>query len=75
MTNRMDSEGWRPIETAPHETHILLGWVEPTTGKWECQTGFASGGKLFPNGYSTRWWHGRATHWMPLPTPPTEPTP
>ena len=61
---------WQDIETAPHETNILLGWIEQSTGNWECQTGFASGGKLYPNGYSSRWWHGRATHWMPLPAPP-----
>ena len=60
--------GWRPIETAPHEELVVLGWQED--GVWKQEIALASAGKRLPNGYSNRWMHGRATHWMPLPEPP-----
>jgi hypothetical protein len=56
---------WQPIETAPHDELLLLGWSakwpEP---HWETAVGLArctSGG----------WWHGTATHWRHLPSPPS----
>lgn len=60
--------GWQPIETAPHEELVVLGWQED--GVWKQEIALASAGERFPNGYSNRWTHGRATHWMPLPEPP-----
>lgn len=62
--------GWQPIETAPHETLVILGWRE--NGVWKQEIALASAGERLPNGYSNRWWHGQATHWMPLPAPPSE---
>jgi hypothetical protein len=57
-------EAWQPIETAPLDTDILLGWwiTWPET-VWETESAWA-GGLL------GCWRHGRATHWMPLPAPP-----
>lgn len=59
---------WRPIETAPHETLVVLGWYEGDVFKQEIA--LASAGRRYPGGVSDMWWHGRATHWMPLPSPP-----
>lgn len=62
---------WQPIETAPHEELLVLGWWELWPTKvWKQEIALASAGERFPNGYSNRWEHGRATHWMPLPVPP-----
>lgn len=77
---------WQPIETAPKDgTHILafmegavieawwedMSYGEPDRagmGEWECP-------RLSSHGCgcccSTNDW---PTHWMPLPTPPTEET-
>lgn len=66
---------WQPIETAPHETYLLLGWLEEWPDlRWQYEIGFASHGSSWPaeNGgrYSNYAAHGRATHWMLLPEPP-----
>ena len=58
---------WRPIETAPHETYVLLGWWDD--GEWNCQTGMATHGWR-RNGVSTMSQHGQATHWQALPAAP-----
>jgi hypothetical protein len=65
---------WQDIETAPHETLVLL-YSPPTDwlgGKFE--VGYASAGNRvrLPDGSvsSTMHWHGSATHWMPLPEKP-----
>ena len=65
-------EVWQDISTAPHEELLVLGWYEG--GTWKQEIALASAGERFANGYSNRWFHGRATHWMPLhPAPsPTE---
>lgn len=62
------ADGWRPIDSAPHATKVLLGWEE-ATGEWNCAVGQASWGWR-NEAASTRSQHGRATHWMPLPPPP-----
>lgn len=59
---------WQPIETAPHEELVVLGWQED--GVWKQEIALASAGERLQNGYSNRWLHGRATHWMPLPAAP-----
>ena len=54
---------WQPIETAPKDVVLLLGWYG-FGDKWETCTDYyhnSRGG----------WLHGQATHWMPLPEPPT----
>jgi hypothetical protein len=62
---------WQPIETAPHETDVILGWwyIPPwkdSVPNWETELGWATRGWAI-NGISTRSAHGSATHWMPLP--------
>lgn len=59
---------WRPIETAPHETLVVLGWDEG--GVWKQELALASAGQRWPTGASNMWWHGSATHWLPLPPAP-----
>jgi hypothetical protein len=61
---------WQPIETAPHEEDVLLFVPACVTGPARIEAGWASGGLRLPNGHSSMWWHGRATHWQPLPAPP-----
>jgi hypothetical protein len=67
---------WRPIETAPHETTVLL-FSPPVDNLYgaKIETGFASQGQRWPmpsGGIrSTMSWHSTATHWMPLPPPPS----
>lgn len=51
-----DVTQWQPIETAPHETMVLLCWrdVNYPIG-WDYDVGYATWGKLHRNGISTRW--------------------
>jgi hypothetical protein len=58
---------WQPIETAPHQEYVLLGWLYD--GIWETDVGTATSGWR-RGGISTMSQHGQATHWMPLPEPP-----
>ena len=62
---------WQPIETAPHKTDVLMTWVHTMTGARWYEAGWASGGERV-GCTSSKWFHGRATHWRPLPTPPEE---
>ena len=62
------SEAWQPIETAPHEDLLVLGWYEGDV--WKQEIALASAGTHYQNVYSDHWAHGRATHWMPLPAAP-----
>ena len=51
---------WKPIETAPDDELVLLGWWVnvPDVGKWwEVEVEYPRKGP---------------THWMPLPTPPKD---
>ena len=59
---------WQPVETAPHETLVVLGWDED--GVWKQELALASAGQRWPTGASNMWWHGSATHWLPLPPAP-----
>lgn len=64
------ADEWRPIETAPHETNVLLAWQDwSLPGRWRMEAGMASWGWRNEVA-STMSRHGEATHWMPLPTPP-----
>lgn len=68
LTALRGAQGWQPIETAPHEELVVLGWREGD--RWKQEIALASAGERFANGYSNRWCHGLATHWQPLPPAP-----
>jgi hypothetical protein len=69
-------DGWMPIETAPRDTEILLAWwaTWPERG-WKIESGWAGrSNSCHPDsGASNGWLHGTATHWQPLPPPPSNP--
>lgn len=67
----LQARQWQPIETAPHETLVVLGWHDEN-GVFKQEIGLASAGTRYPGGASDMWWHGRATHWMPLPPAPPQ---
>lgn len=66
------SPAWQPIETAPHNTSVLLGWRDWRDGQWCMEVGPATTGQQYDNGYSNRSQHGSATHWRPRPEPPDD---
>ncbi len=60
---------WMDIETAPKDVELLLGWWRSgLERKWEYASGLAGSTK-------GGWLHGQATHWMPIPAPPTHNSP
>ena len=60
---------WMDIETAPKDVELLLGWWRSGLERqWECTSGLAGSTK-------GGWLHGQATHWQPLPAPPTHNSP
>lgn len=63
------AQRWHPIDSAPHETLVVLGWYDENE-VFKQEIALASAGRRYPGGASDMWWHGRATHWMPLPAPP-----
>lgn len=65
-----EAQRWHPIDSAPHETLVVLGWYDENE-VFKQEIALASAGRRYPGGASDMWWHGRATHWMPLPAPPT----
>lgn len=65
----LDTQGWQDISTAPHGKLVLLATPIKGHGGYIMSVDFASGGQNI-NGVDTRWIHGQATHWMPLPPPP-----
>lgn len=75
------ANAWKPIAEAPRDgTRILVhfardgvgvrdvAWTEPEHADW--QTWCVDDLKFGPYALR-RWCDGDATHWMPLPTPPT----
>lgn len=69
---------WQPIETAPPDVDLLLGWME-TFGhrRWVQAVAYAKHSNTChpDSGASNAWSHGQATHWRPLPPGPMEGTP
>lgn len=61
---------WQPIETAPFGETVLLGWRDWRDHQWCMEVGPASHGWR-RGGINNVSLHGSATHWMPLPEPPT----
>lgn len=57
---------WQPIETAPKDAEVLLGWWSTWPSlAWQVAAGLAGSKK-------GGWIHGHATHWQPLPPRPTQ---
>jgi len=61
---------WEPVEVdgefdVPMDTEVLLGWfVEWPERRWQVAAGLYGSTK-------GGWVHGQATHWQPLPAPPS----
>jgi hypothetical protein len=63
---------WQPIETAPMDGTLILLFQsdsynqspEPITASWDNSFGWMDNAR-------GSWWGFDATHWMPLPKPPT----
>lgn len=53
-----DATTWQPIETAPKDVWVSLGWWQGDC-EWVTVAGIAA-------------YNNQATHWMPLPSPPTD---
>ena len=61
------SQGWQPIETAPVDTCVLIGWHKDLGGKAYVMAMFDSARKAWCNPWTD---FLGPTHWMPLPEPP-----
>ena len=71
------ADQWQDISTAPHGEIVLLGWWTPDglgNSNWDCEVACASWGWR-TGSISNMSRHGQATHWMPLPAPPSKETP
>ena len=65
--------GWRGIESAPMDEELVLGWWRTwPVLEWKQKVAVAGRANTKPPGMSNAWRDGDATHWMPLPSPPTE---
>ncbi len=62
---------WQDIGTAPHEVNVLLAYWDEMMNRWQMEAGMASWGWR-RDGVSNMSRHGQATHWMPLPSPPSK---
>lgn len=70
----MSEDDWRPIETAPVDTPVMMGswWIYGKTREWMETSGIAFESRLFGL-LKVKTHQGRAnTHWQPLPNPPKE---
>ncbi|WP_410171137.1 DUF551 domain-containing protein [Brucella intermedia] len=67
---KVEGDGWLPIESAPHNEKVLLSWKD-CLGEWTFEVFEASWGWRTDtvSNVST---HGKATHWRPLPSAPSE---
>lgn len=61
------SAEWQPIETAPRDGRIVLGWF--TNPRWPSGPGMLQWTDFNGGGW-THYANGTPTHWMPLPEPP-----
>lgn len=62
---------WQPIETAPRDGTIVMGWAGSRVfiGQWfDGAEGFAGVKGALIDGARGRWI--ACTHWQPLPEPP-----
>ena len=62
---------WQPIETAPQDGTVILGFNGRgmTSIEWSCDAWNLAETHDYPE--DTRWEYPPPTHWMPLPDPPT----
>lgn len=65
---------WRPIETAPHNQTVILGWFDWRDGQWCREIGPASWGTRV-GAASNMSGHGSAKYWLPLDVIPAAPQP
>ena len=73
LQSELDKRQWQPIETAPLDNPLQLGWWESyPEKKWVQEVESAGHSNDKGPGMSNAWLHGRATHWQPLPEPPKE---
>jgi len=74
-TSMADKYRWQPIETAPKDGDEILTYGKDDEGE---EYFWVSGWWPFPTHEKGSWtcWHNSdwATHWMPLPERPEEPT-
>lgn len=64
---------WRTIDSAPMNEKVLLGWMSSDSWRYsidEYKREWDLGN--YRSGITV---HDRATHWMPLPEPPSDATP
>lgn len=64
----LHTAGWQPIATAPDGTMILICDMTATEARNWCFVDWLVRGLLIAHPLR------HATHWMPLPSPPQEPT-
>ena len=77
LTARVLSSEWQPIETAPKDSKARLVWCPENMciycvswrDGFDCEYDDEKGWTVFGGGW--RDVIQRPTHWMPLPTPPT----
>lgn len=65
---------WQPIETAPLDTDLILGWWQTWPEVAFCsKMGWAGKSNSYADqnlGVSDAWLDGEATMWQPTPSPP-----
>jgi hypothetical protein len=64
---------WQPIETAPMDVDVILGWWESWPGGHQWRQVIAWASSSNPRSPSNTRRIGKATHWMPIPAPPGAP--
>lgn len=73
MPDSSDSNGWRPIETAPTDGTFVLLWPGNGWANHRAPTAGHRAPSLMDG--KSKWWDDEGqeispTHWQPLPPPP-----
>lgn len=68
---------WKPIESAPRDGSIFLGFVRPKFGlapeyQFQIMRWSGWGGGVFEG--MGKYYEAEVSHWRPLPSPPTSDT-
>lgn len=69
MLKAADAAAWRPIESAPKNEKVLLGWYNPD-GKWCMSFDMAVYDWKCGDYASGEGKHSKATHWQTFPVGP-----